>query len=107
MPWLRGLVFTLLVPFIVGGYVPWRMVRGSSLAGGWWTIGWPLAVAGAAIYGACLISFLMSGGTPAPFFTQHLRAVIGAEPPKVVRDGLYRCSRNPMYLGVQIGRAHV
>ena len=42
----------------------------------------------------------MSGGTPAIFFTRHMRFVLGEEPTKLVRQGLYRISRNPMYVGV-------
>jgi protein-S-isoprenylcysteine O-methyltransferase Ste14 len=42
----------------------------------------------------------VSGGTPAIFFTRRLRFVLGEEPPKLVRRGLYRLSRNPMYVGV-------
>jgi protein-S-isoprenylcysteine O-methyltransferase Ste14 len=34
------------------------------------------------------------------FFTRHLRAIWGEEPPSLVRSGLYRYSRNPMYVGV-------
>src|SRR5436305_15088905 len=78
------------------------MSRGSSVAGGWWAAGWFVTAVGAAIYLACLLSFLHSGGTPAPFFLRHLQAAIGSEPPKVVRDGLYRYSRNPMYVGVVV-----
>ena len=100
MLWLRGSVFTLLVPAVVAGYVPWQMYRGNRLATGWWTAGWIVVAAGAGIYLACLWSFLAAGGTPAPFFARHLRAVIGAEPPQVVRSGLYQYSRNPMYVGV-------
>ena len=100
MLWLRGLVFTLLVPFVVGVVVPWRIYRGSDFAGGGWIAGWFVLAAGAAIYMACLLSFLRSGGTPAPFFIKPLQGVIGREPPRVVRDGLYRYSRNPMYVGV-------
>ena len=100
MLWLRGLIFTLLVPLVVAGYVPWRIYRGLAIQHGWWTLGWIVLAIGAAVYGACLFAFLSSGGTPAPFFTRHLGAVIGTEPPRVVREGLYRYSRNPMYLGV-------
>ena len=100
MLWLRGLIFTLVVPFVVGVLVPWRISRGSHIAGGWSLAGWFVIAIGAAIYLACLLSFLQSGGTPAPFFLRHLQAAIGREPPRVVRDGLYRYSRNPMYVGV-------
>jgi protein-S-isoprenylcysteine O-methyltransferase Ste14 len=74
--------------------------RGNSVRGGVWQVGWLFVGLGAIIYGLCLYSFLMSGGTPAIFFTRHLKFVLGEEPPKLVRQGLYRVSRNPMYIGV-------
>jgi len=76
--------------------------RSSSVRGGVWQCGWLLVGLGAIIYGLCLFSFLISGGTPAIFFIGHLRFFLGEEPPKLVRQGLYRCSRNPMYVGVLI-----
>ena len=41
----------------------------------------------------------VSGGTPAIYFTRHLKFLIGEEPPSGPQ-GLYRFSRNPMYVGV-------
>ena len=98
--WLRGLIFTLVVPVVVSFVVPWRIYDGHHLAGGAWSSGWFVVAAGAVVYLACLLSFLQSGGTPAPFFTRRLRTAIGCEPSTVVRQGLYRYSRNPMYVGV-------
>jgi protein-S-isoprenylcysteine O-methyltransferase Ste14 len=100
VPWIRGLAFTLLVPCFVGGYVPYLICRRSNAPGGLWQVGWLFVGLGAAVYGWCLFVFLMSGGTPAIFFTRHLRFVLGEEPSKLVRQGLYRISRNPMYVGV-------
>jgi protein-S-isoprenylcysteine O-methyltransferase Ste14 len=68
--------------------------------GGLWNIGWVLVTIGAAIYGLCLVNFLLSGGTPAIFFTRPVRFLLGEEPAIVVQGGLYRFSRNPMYIGV-------
>jgi protein-S-isoprenylcysteine O-methyltransferase Ste14 len=98
--WLRGLVFTLLVPCVVGVYVPHLTYRNLNAPGGLCNAGWVVVGLGAGIYGVCLFAFLISGGTPAIFFTRHLSFVIGEEPRKLVRDGLYRISRNPMYVGV-------
>ncbi len=98
--WIRGLVFTLLVPCVVGILLPYLIYRRLSAAGGLWNIGWLSVALGSTVYGLCLFQFLASGGTPAIFFTRHLRFLIGEEPHKLVRDGLYQVSRNPMYVGV-------
>jgi protein-S-isoprenylcysteine O-methyltransferase Ste14 len=99
MLWLQGLIFSVLVPGVVAFFVP-QWLRTSPAAGGWWSLGWIAFAAGAAIYTLCLFNFLAAGGTPAIFFTRHIRAVMGEEPKEVVRKGLYRYSRNPMYVGV-------
>jgi protein-S-isoprenylcysteine O-methyltransferase Ste14 len=100
MVWIRGLIFTLLVPCVIAIYVPSTMYQGRGLNGGWWSAGWFFLAAGAIVYALCLFEFLASGGTPAIFFTRKLRFVLGEEPAKLVQGGLYRVSRNPMYVGV-------
>jgi protein-S-isoprenylcysteine O-methyltransferase Ste14 len=45
-------------------------------------------------------TFLASGGTPAIFFTRPVRFLIGEEPHRLVQAGLYRVTRNPMYVSV-------
>lgn len=100
MLWVRGLLFTILVPGVVGAYLPLLIYDGLHMRSGVWSLGWVLVAAGALIYGQCLVAFLLSGGTPAIFFSRHLRYVIGEEPSKVVQAGMYRFSRNPMYVGV-------
>jgi protein-S-isoprenylcysteine O-methyltransferase Ste14 len=97
--WLQGLIFSALVPGVIAFYIP-QVIRNGPAAGGWWSLGWILFALGALIYFRCLLDFLFAGGTPAIFFTRHIRAVLGEEPQQVVRSGLYRWSRNPMYLGV-------
>lgn len=99
MLWLRGLIFSVLVPGVVAFYLPWTM-RSGPAAGGWWSLGWVLFALGALIYLVCLFNFLRAGGTPAIFFIRPLRALVGEEPPEVVHRGLYCYSRNPMYVGV-------
>ena len=100
MLWLRGLLFTLLVPGLVAVYLPHQIIGSRVLQGGWRQVGWLPVMAGTAIYFRCLFSFLSAKGTPAIFFTRHLQIIIGREPPVLVRSDLYKFSRNPMYLGV-------
>jgi protein-S-isoprenylcysteine O-methyltransferase Ste14 len=49
-------------------------------------------------YASCRFSFPVE--RPAIFFTHRLRFIIGEEPLKLIRSGLYEFSRNPMYAGV-------
>ena len=99
MLWIRGLIFTLLVPFVIGGLVP-SWIDNRSPRSGLWSIGWLLVAVGAATYALCLFRFLASGGTPAIFFTRPLKFLLGEEPSTLVDRGPYRVSRNPMYVGV-------
>jgi protein-S-isoprenylcysteine O-methyltransferase Ste14 len=99
MLWIKGLIFTLLVPCVVGGLLPSYIYHGSPMPGGFWDAGWLLVGTGSIIYLLCLFRFLLSDGTPAIFFTRHLGFLMGEEPRQVVQIGLYRSSRNPMYVG--------
>ena len=89
---LKNVLFTLVVPGTVAVYVPWRLSLGGAAASG------PLLAlaifvlaAGGATYGWCLWDFATFGrGTPAPIDA----------PKRLVVRGLYRSTRNPMYLGV-------
>ena len=100
MLWLRGLIFTVLVPGAVAFFLPLALDSNARLQGGIWQGGWVLVAAGTLIYALCLVRFLVAGGTPTIFFARHLRLVIGEEPSGLVSGGLYSLSRNPMYLGV-------
>lgn len=89
---LKNLLFTFLVPGTVAGLVPWLLVGGGSLAGGPLLVVAALLFAlGVSIYAWCVWDFASFGrGTPAPIDA----------PVKLVVRGLYRYTRNPMYVGV-------
>src|SRR5690349_5203584 len=100
LPWIRGIVFTVLGPGTIAVYVPLQIADGLAPAGGFWQLGWvPIAVGGLG-YILCFLHFLASGGTPAIFFTRPVRFLIGEEPHRLVQAGLYRVTRNPMYVSV-------
>jgi len=93
-PLLKTSIFTIFVPGMVAGYLPWRLRENSvsvnSAPGGWAAIG--VIVIGIAIY--VYTAFwgfaLIGGGTPAPI----------APTKRLVVVGLHRYVRNPMYIGV-------
>ena len=89
---VKNLIFTGLVPGTVAGVVPWLLVSDRAAAGGGARfLALLLFALGLSIYTWCVWDFASFGrGTPSPIDApRHL----------VVR-GLYRWSRNPMYLGV-------
>ena len=97
--WLavRSLAWTLLLPGIVAGYVPWRFfglgeARLSS-SRPLQALGVLGVVVGVGLLGACIWEFARSGrGTLAP-----------VDPPdQLVVRGLYRYVRNPMYVSVTL-----
>lgn len=91
---LKNLVFTVLVPGTVAGYLPYSIGARDTNAPfdtARLLLAAPLFLVGGAIYFWCLWHFAVSGrGTPAPI-----------DPPtQLVVRGLYKRVRNPMYLGV-------
>jgi len=92
---LRTLIFTILVPGSVTVLIPYWILRsrpGPDFEISALRLGGILPIAlGAAVYFSCAWEFVRpGGGTPAPI-----------DPPKaLVARGLYRYTRNPMYVGV-------
>jgi uncharacterized protein (DUF952 family) len=89
---LKNLLFTFVVPGTVAVYVPLSLAGDLTIGSGPLAIAaWPLLGLGCAIYAWCVWDFASFGrGTPAPIDA----------PSKLVVRGLYRYSRNPMYVGV-------
>jgi protein-S-isoprenylcysteine O-methyltransferase Ste14 len=89
---LKNLLFTLVAPGTVAGLLPWLLTRDSPVAaGGFQAAAWVGFGLGGAIYAWCVWDFATFGrGTPAPIDA----------PKQLVVRGLYRFTRNPMYLGV-------
>jgi protein-S-isoprenylcysteine O-methyltransferase Ste14 len=94
---LRSLAWTLLLPGVFAGYLPWRyfglaQVR-LSLENPVHLVGLLCIGVGAVLLGTCIWEFARTGhGTLAP-----------VDPPReLVIRGLYRYVRNPMYLSVTV-----
>ena len=101
---IRAIIFTILVPCTIAIYIPrW-------LAQSYPTqievevlryVGLPLMLVGFLFYLFSAIAFVVKGGgTPAIWFTKPVSFLIGEEPGTLVSQGLYRFTRNPMYVGV-------
>lgn len=92
---LKNLLFTLVVPGFVAGWVPLRFFERRARWPDTWAepqiAGAVLCALGFAVYLHCQLLFATRGqGTPAPF-----------DPPrKLVHRGPYKWVRNPMYLAV-------
>lgn len=90
---LKSLLFLIVAPGMVAGYIPLALLRtGPHVETGIFAyLAFPLWMTGAIILFWSFWNFLIEGrGTPAPI-----------EPPKdLVATGFYRYVRNPMYAGV-------
>jgi protein-S-isoprenylcysteine O-methyltransferase Ste14 len=89
---VKNLAFTLVVPGTVAVCLPWLIARREAIGPTGHVAGASvLVLLGATIYLWCLWDFACFGrGTPAPIDA----------PKRLVVRGLYRCIRNPMYVGV-------
>jgi protein-S-isoprenylcysteine O-methyltransferase Ste14 len=89
---IKNLLFTLVAPGTIAVYLPLWIARGHPRAsGGTLASAWLLLGLGSCIYAWCVWDFAVFGrGTPAPLDA----------PKKLVVRGLYRLTRNPMYVGV-------
>jgi len=89
---LKTLVFTVVMPGTVGVYLPQALKHGGGmLPDPVRYFGAALVICGALIYFWCAWDFVSKGlGTPAPIDAPRVLVV----------KGLYRFTRNPMYVGV-------
>jgi protein-S-isoprenylcysteine O-methyltransferase Ste14 len=94
---LRSLFWTVAMPGVVAGYVPWALfgLREARFEANdlLQVVGFACALAGVALLLACIVEFARIGrGTLSP-----------VDPPRaLVVRGLYRYVRNPMYLSVSM-----
>jgi protein-S-isoprenylcysteine O-methyltransferase Ste14 len=90
---LKTLVFTIVMPGMVGGVIPWLLAQGSGMPPllSVWMLGLIPIALGVALYLWCAGAFTFIGkGTPAPIDA----------PTVLVVQGPYRWMRNPMYIAV-------
>ena len=88
---MRAIVALVALPGIVAFALPLAVVRFTEHSPGFARAGLLELALGVTILLSCVRAFYVSGrGTLAPWFP----------PVTLVRDGLYKWSRNPMYIGV-------
>lgn len=93
--WVRAASFIVVVPASVAGWIPWYAAGSPPLAtragGPLATLAAMMVLGGWTILLICAREFARAGhGTPAPY-----------DPPRsLVTSGMYRFTRNPMYVGV-------
>lgn len=92
---LKSLLFFVLAPGMVAGFIPLGLLRtGLQVQTSYWKYAaYPFWLIGLVVLLWCFWDFLAKGkGTPAP-----------VDPPKqLVATGLYKYVRNPMYVGVTL-----
>ncbi len=88
---VRAFLLFLVLPSILAGLLPWMLAFIDPWRRTGWSFGFPAIGCGLIILLWCLRDFFVSGkGTGSPW-----------DPPKhLVVVGLYRFTRNPMYIGV-------
>ena len=99
MLWIRALLFTLVVPGTVLVWIPSALRAGGLSSSPWAMLGWLPVAIGIMFYAISLLKFMATGGTPMIYFARFLGFALGEEPPALVERGLYRYTRNPMYVG--------
>ncbi len=91
---LGSALFLVLAPGIVDGFVPWWLTRwraGAGASAGARVLGALVIAAGVAVLLDAFVRFVhVGGGTPSPTHPTE----------RLVVSGLYRYTRNPMYLAV-------
>lgn len=89
---IKTLVFTFIVPCSVAVVGPWLITENMVLSNQWAVFfGFVLIALGCVLYSWCVWDFIVFGkGTPAPIDA----------PKTLVVTGLYRYTRNPMYIAV-------
>jgi protein-S-isoprenylcysteine O-methyltransferase Ste14 len=88
---IRALFAFLVLPVVAAGVIPWILLASEDGRGAGWGPGAAVMLIGLVVLLWCVRDFYVRGkGTLAPW-----------DPPKqLVVVGLYRLSRNPMYIGV-------
>lgn len=104
MLFIRTIVFLFLIVATVVCYMPFLLVKlfpDEINLGAFSYSGIVLIAAGILFLLPAILIFLIKGkGTPAIYFSKWFKNLIGEEPETLISKGIYKFTRNPMYLGV-------